>query len=171
MLKIIEFWAPSMGRGTFYCIRLFWGTSNVTLNTASDGASTTSLGNLFHCLVALIVKNFFLIANLTFLLSVDSPYCLVLSLNARVKKSLSGFLDGPIGYWKATIIFSEAFSSPTPPSFRLSSEQRCSSPLIIFVFLFWTYSSMSMSYLFWGPQDWRQYSMWGLKIVDSGVKK
>ena len=39
---------------------------------------------------------------------------------------------------------------------------RCSSPLIIFLALLWICSSMSMSFLCWGPQSWTQYSRWGL---------
>jgi len=38
--------------------------SNLALNTAREGASTASLGNLFQCLTTPILKNFFLISNL-----------------------------------------------------------------------------------------------------------
>jgi len=34
------------------------------LNASRDGASTTSLGNLFQCVTTLCVKNFFLTSNL-----------------------------------------------------------------------------------------------------------
>ncbi|KAK4811117.1 hypothetical protein QYF61_019748 [Mycteria americana] len=44
--------------------------------------------------------------------------------------------------------------------------ERCSSPLIIFVALFWTCSNKSMSFLCWGPQNWTQYSRWGLTTVE-----
>ena len=37
-----------------------------------------------------------------------------------------------------------------------------SSPLIIFVALWWTLSSSSSSFLNWGAQNWMQYSRWGL---------
>ena len=44
--------------------RLLKAPSNLALNTARDGASTTTLGNLCQCLTTLIVKNFFLVCNL-----------------------------------------------------------------------------------------------------------
>ena len=37
-------------------------------------------------------------------------------------------------------------------SLRLSSQERCSSPLIIFVVTLWTHSNRSMSFLCWGPR-------------------
>jgi len=40
-----------------------------------------------------------------------------------------------------------------PNTLNLSSQERCSSPLIIF----WTHSNSSMSFLHWGPQAWTQY--------------
>lgn len=40
------------------------GTSTCLLNTSRDGDSTTSVGSLFHCSTTILVKNFFLIADL-----------------------------------------------------------------------------------------------------------
>ncbi|KAK4826848.1 hypothetical protein QYF61_011716 [Mycteria americana] len=45
-----------------------------------------------------------------------------------------------------------------PSSFSPSSYVRCYKPLIIFVALCWTLSSMSMSHLYWGAQHWTQHS-------------
>lgn len=42
----------------------------LTLNVSKDGTSTTSLGSMFQCLTTLNVKNFFLITNLNFPLSI-----------------------------------------------------------------------------------------------------
>jgi len=53
-----------MGRDTFHQTRLLRAPSNPALNTSREGAATTSQGNLFQCLTTLLVKNFFLIANL-----------------------------------------------------------------------------------------------------------
>ena len=44
--------------------RLPRATSSLALNAFRDGASTTSLGNLFQCNITLCVKNFLLISNL-----------------------------------------------------------------------------------------------------------
>lgn len=40
------------------------------------------------------------------------------------------------------------------------SEERCSSPTVIFMALHWTLSSSSKSLLYWGAQDWTRYSTW-----------
>ena len=44
--------------------RLPRATSSLALNASRDGASTTSLGNLFQCVTTLCMKNFHLISNL-----------------------------------------------------------------------------------------------------------
>lgn len=54
----------SMAMDISHYIRLPKGPSNPAFNTASDGASTTSLGNMFQCLNTLILKSFFFIPNL-----------------------------------------------------------------------------------------------------------
>ncbi|KAK4824541.1 hypothetical protein QYF61_016145 [Mycteria americana] len=48
----------------------------------------------------------------------------------------------------------------------LSSEERLSSPLIIFMAFLWTCSNRSMSFLYWGPQSWTQYSRWILMSME-----
>jgi len=55
---------PAMSRDIFTKIRLLRAPSNVTLKVSGDGASITSLGNLFQHFITLIVKNFFLISSL-----------------------------------------------------------------------------------------------------------
>ncbi|XP_071586718.1 UPF0193 protein EVG1 isoform X2 [Heliangelus exortis] len=42
--------------------------------------------------------------------------------------------------------------------FKPRAGRSCASPLIIFVALFWTHSRISMSFLYWGLQNWTQYS-------------
>ncbi|KAK4829612.1 hypothetical protein QYF61_005739 [Mycteria americana] len=64
--------------------RLLKAPSNLALNTSKDGASTTSLGNLFQCLTTLIGKNFFLISNLNLPSFSLKPLPLALSLHALV---------------------------------------------------------------------------------------
>ncbi|KAK4821027.1 hypothetical protein QYF61_012113 [Mycteria americana] len=76
------------------------------------------------------------------------------------KESLSSLLGGPFRYCKAarrcphSLLF-RRLNNPSSPS--LSSQERCSSPLIIFMALLWTCSNRSMSFLCWGPQSWTQY--------------
>jgi len=55
---------PAMGRDTFHQTRLLRAPSYLALNTAREGASTASLGNLCQCLTTLRVKNLFLVSNL-----------------------------------------------------------------------------------------------------------
>ncbi|KAK4810670.1 hypothetical protein QYF61_007470 [Mycteria americana] len=66
-------------------IRLLRAPSNLTLNVSRDGASTTSLGNLFQCLTTLIVKNFFLKSSLNLPSLSLKPLLLVLSQQALLK--------------------------------------------------------------------------------------
>ena len=51
-------------------------------------------------------------------------------------------------------------------SLSLSLYDGCSNPLIIFIALQWTFSSMPMSLLYWGAQDWTQYSRCGLTSAE-----
>jgi len=50
----------------------------------------------------------------------------------------------------------------SPSSINLSSQESCSSPLNIFMAFHWTLSSMFMSLLCWGGQNWTQHSRSGL---------
>ncbi|KAK4827794.1 hypothetical protein QYF61_021747 [Mycteria americana] len=72
--------------------------SNLALNNSRDGASTTSLGNLFQCLTTLIVKNFFPISNLNLPSFSLKPLPLVLSLRAleRYSSPLIIFMAPPL---------------------------------------------------------------------------
>jgi len=49
-----------------------------------------------------------------------------------------------------------------PNSRSLSSQERCSIPLITSVALLWTRSNRSVSFFYWVPQSWTPYSRWGL---------
>jgi len=53
-----------VSRDIFKLIKSLRASSNPALNVSRDGASTTSLGNLCHCLTIFTVKNFFLISSL-----------------------------------------------------------------------------------------------------------
>lgn len=46
------------------------------------------------------------------------------------------------------------------------SQQKSSSPFIIFMIIFWTLFSMSMTFLYQGAQSWTQHSWWGLSSVE-----
>jgi len=70
--------------------------SNLALKTFREGASTTSLGNLFQCLTTLTEKNFFLISNLNLLSFSLKLLPLVLSLQALVKLSLNHSYRSPL---------------------------------------------------------------------------
>ncbi|XP_063182760.1 phospholipase ABHD3 isoform X5 [Chroicocephalus ridibundus] len=70
-------------------------------------------------------------------------------------------MKAPFRYWKAalrsprSLLFSRL---NIPNSLSLSSQERCSSPLIILVALLWTHSNRSMSFSCRGLQSWTQYS-------------
>ena len=52
-----------MNRDIHSSIGMLRAQSSLALNVAKDGASTTSLGNLFQCLFSLTIKIFFLTSN------------------------------------------------------------------------------------------------------------
>ena len=54
-----------MNRDTYSSIRLLRAPSSLALNASREAAFTTSLGNLFECLITLTVKNLFLIPGLS----------------------------------------------------------------------------------------------------------
>ena len=65
MLQFVPFSNPSApGMNIFHQIRLLTALSSLTLNTTRYKASTTLLGNIFQCLITLIIKYFFLLSNL-----------------------------------------------------------------------------------------------------------
>lgn len=53
-----------MGRDTFKQTRLLKAPTSLAFNSCRNAAFTASLGNLFQCLTALVIKNFFLMYNL-----------------------------------------------------------------------------------------------------------
>jgi len=61
---------PAMSRDTFHQTRVLQTPSNLALNTVREGAATASLGNLCRGLSTLAVKNFVLLSNLIYPLSV-----------------------------------------------------------------------------------------------------
>jgi len=88
-----------MGRDILRYIKLLRAPSNLTLNTSNDGASTTSLGNLFQCPTTFIITNFFLMSHLNLLSFSLKPLRFSLSLHALVK-SLSVFHISPLSILK-----------------------------------------------------------------------
>ena len=68
-----------------------------TLKVSSDGASTTSLDSLFHCLTTLILKNFSFISNLNLPSFSLKPFPLVLSQQI-LPNSLSLLSYSPFRY-------------------------------------------------------------------------
>ena len=70
-----------MGRVANHQTRLPRDTSSLALNASRDGASATSLGNLFQCVTTLCVKDFFLISNLNLPCPSLKPFPLVLLLS------------------------------------------------------------------------------------------
>ena len=70
---------PTMNRDTHSLIRLFSAPSSLDLNVSRDRVMTTSLDNLFWCLTALTVEDFFLISNLNLPPLSLKPFLLVLS--------------------------------------------------------------------------------------------
>lgn len=117
--------------------------------------STTSLGNLCQCSVALTVKWFFLNAeiSLTFKQNVCILFCLGLSLGTTYKQL------GPVYFKPCLPIFytpmsccSTGIDSPSSQSLLPGEMLQCT----VLVALHSSFSSISL--LYWGSQDWIQHS-------------
>jgi len=117
-----------MSRDTFHYTGLLKAPSNLAVNASREGTSTTALDNLFQCLTTLIVKNFFLISSLNLPPFSLKPF--TGKFKARYRKAA---IRSPQG-----LLFSRLNNSS---SLSLSSQQRCSSLLIVFVTLLWTHSN------------------------------
>ena len=87
-LKVIWSNCPAMNKDTYSYIRLLRVPSSLTLNVSRDRASTISLGNLFQCPAARIVKNNFLISNLNLSSLSLKPLIFVLSQQTLLKRFL-----------------------------------------------------------------------------------
>jgi len=98
-----SFSPPAMCRVANHQTRLPRATSSLALNASRDGASTTSLGNLFQCFTTLWVKNFLLISNLNLPCLSLKPFPLVLSLFTLANSHSASCLYAPFKYWKATM--------------------------------------------------------------------
>ncbi|KAK4828550.1 hypothetical protein QYF61_027519 [Mycteria americana] len=83
---------PAMSKDIFNSIRLLRAPSNLTLNVSRDGASTTSLGNMFQCFTTLILKNVVLISSLNLPSFSLKPLPLLLSQQALLKYLSPSFL-------------------------------------------------------------------------------
>ena len=81
---IIQFQPPAMCRVVNQQTMLPRATSSLALNASRDGASTTSLGNLFQCVTTLCVKNFLLISYLNLPCLSLKPFPLALSLSTFI---------------------------------------------------------------------------------------
>lgn len=97
-----------------------------------------------HC------KNFFHISNLNLPSSSLKLLHLILSLQALVK-TVTMSLWAPCIYWKASIRSPWTFLSRLQA--LLSSLQRCSILLTVFVAILWTWSKRSISFLCCGPHS------------------
>ena len=115
---IIEFQPPYYVQGCQPLDQAAQSHIQPGLDAYRDGASTTSLGNLFQCVTTLCVKKFLLIFNLNLPCLSLKQFPLVLSLSTLVNSHISSSLYTPFKYWKATVRFSQSllFSKLNKPS-------------------------------------------------------
>ena len=126
--------------------------SSLVFNISKDWDSTTSLSNLFHCLITFTPQKFFLMLKLNFLHLSFCPLALVLS-ESTTEKTLVLSLLPPWDIYTHWYISLRLFFSrlSCSSSLSLSPYVRCSHPFIIFVVLQWTCSTVSLSLLYWVP--------------------
>ena len=107
----------------------------------------------------------FLTSNINLPLFCLKPSPLVVSLQALVSSPSAAFLWASVRYWQAalrsacSLLFSRLIS---PNSLSLSSEERGSSPLIIFMASSGPAPTSPCLFLCWGLQSWTQDSGWGV---------
>ena len=153
-----------MCRVTNHQTKLPRATSSLALSASRDGASTTSLGNLFQCVTTLCVKNFLLISNLNLPYLSLRPFPLVLSLftliNSRPLSCICSLqVLGGCNEVSLVPFLLQAKQAQFPQSFLTGVVLQPSHHLVA---LLWTRSNSSTSFLCWGPQNCTQYSRWGL---------
>lgn len=108
---------------------------------------------LCQSLNTLWVQNVLPISNLNFLSFSIKPFLLVLSLWDHVKCWSLPCLQNPCKHWKVAMRCPWTLLKLNKASFlSLSSQERCSIPLIIFMALLCTHSNSSTYFLCWGPQ-------------------
>ena len=93
--------------------RLPRATSSLALNASRDGASTTSLGNLFQCVTTLCVKKLFLISNLNLLsqFKIIPPHPITIHPQKQPFPFL--FICAPLKYWNDTMRSPQSLLSPS----------------------------------------------------------
>jgi len=108
------------------------------------------LGQPVQCVTTFWVKNFLLISNLNLPCVSLRPFPLVLSLLILINSCSLFCLYTPFNYWKAVMRSTQSllFSKLNKPSsLNLSSQEGCSSPLIIIITisLDWSKTSVDLS--------------------------
>ena len=155
---------PSPCWSSAICSQLPRTVSRWLLCISKHGDFTTSLGNLHLCSFTLTLKMCLLMFRWNLLCFNWCPLPLLLPLGTTEKSLALPFLHHPFRHLytlirsTVSLLFSRLIS---PSSLSLSLQERCSCPLIIFVALHLTVSSMSMSFLYWGTQNWTQHSRCG----------
>ena len=122
---------PAVSGDIFNQTRLLRAPSSLALNVSRDGASTTSLGNLSQCFTTLTVKNFSLTSSLNLPSLSLKPLLLVLPQQALLKKIFPIFLICPFQVLE--------------DCYKVSSQERCFSPLMGFVTLLWRVSASAFT--------------------------
>lgn len=110
--------------------------------------------SLFQHLITVTVKEFSVLNFMGFILCQLPPVVLL----GITEKSLAPSSPFPSIRYVYILITNPFFMVNSPSSFSLSSYKWCFSPLMTFVALCWTHSSKSIFCLFWGVQNWTQYS-------------
>lgn len=140
---------PSAQAGSF---RVSYTMSKWLLNVFKDGDFTISLANTCQCSATFRVEKCFLMFRWHLQYFSFCPLLLLLSLFTTEKVLAPPSLHLPLSI---NLLFSR-MNSPKSPG--LSSQERCSHSSVMFVVLHWTLSGVSMSFLYWGPQNWIQHS-------------
>lgn len=142
--------------------------SNPPLNTSRHAASETALGNLCQGLIALRVKNFFLITNRNLSCFSVKPFSLV-SPHTLGRRDSPALYQTPLSNGRLPKGLPGAFCPAgwMTPAVSTCLHRRGASALWSSL---WPSSGLapkrSTSFLYWKPHSWMQHSRWDLTTVE-----
>ena len=139
--------------------------SSWLLSMPKGGDSTASQGNLFQSLTILTVQKYFLVFKWICRYLNLCPLTLLLSPGTTENSLAPSSLHPSFRSLYKLMRFPLSLLYSRLKNLRflsLFSYERCSTPLIFIVALCQIHFNKSMSPLYWGGQNWRQYSRCGL---------
>lgn len=132
--KVIQSYSPPMNEDIHRSIRLPRAWSSLALNISRDWTSTNSLGNLFHCFITLIVKDFLL----KFSLNLPSLSLKLFTLSSLLAKRVFDTCISPLKSFLSQITNLQN-TSHSHQSFSNESQHLWALSLGLYILLFYSH--------------------------------